>query len=192
MNFLAHLYLSKNDDELLIGNFIADSVKGKSYLSYPTGIQRGIILHRFIDEFTDKHTYVKKSIEMLRPKYGKYSGVLVDIFYDHFLAANWSNFSPTALPLFADNIYRLLGSYSGPLPPMIPFILDKMKTHNWLVNYAKIEGINKTLQGMAQRTKFISNMELAGKDLLSDYDYHKENFNKFFPEIIQFVEDKTN
>ena len=89
MNFLAHIYLSGDDPELKIGNFIADAVKGKKYTTYPQKIQEGIILHRKIDSFTDAHPIVKKSASRLFSKYGHYNSVIVDILYDHFLAKNW-------------------------------------------------------------------------------------------------------
>ncbi len=93
MNFLAHLYLSGNDEQLMIGNFIADSVKGSSYKNFPDGIKRGILLHRAIDFYSDNHSVFLKSVERLRPNYHKYAGVIVDIFFDHFLAKNWKEYS---------------------------------------------------------------------------------------------------
>ena len=97
MNYLAHIYLSGENDMLKIGNFIADSVKGKKYLDYPVSIQQGITLHRNIDEFTDSHPIVHQSVHRLFDKYSHYSTVIVDILYDHFLAANWQDFHETKL-----------------------------------------------------------------------------------------------
>ena len=88
MNYLAHIYLSNEEEEITLGNFIADGVKGKKYVQFPLGIQQGILLHRAIDSFTDAHPIVRKSTKRLHKKYGHYSGVIVDILYDHFLAKN--------------------------------------------------------------------------------------------------------
>ena len=93
MNFLAHIYLSGNNDMLKIGNFMADSVRGHHYLDYPDEIRKGILLHRYIDTFTDAHPIYRKSKHRLHEKYGHYSGVIMDIVYDHFLAKNWNNYS---------------------------------------------------------------------------------------------------
>ena len=92
MNFLAHLFLSGEPGELMVGNFIADSVKGNAMNDFSEGIQKGIILHRAIDTFTDSHNEMQKSKERLRPRYKKYAPVITDIFYDHFLAVNWQDY----------------------------------------------------------------------------------------------------
>ena len=108
MNFLAHLYLSGNNKEVILGNFIADAVKGKELNRYKEQVQVGIRLHRAIDTYTDKHPVVEKSKERLRGKYHKYAGVIVDMFYDHFLAANWNEYSNEPLNKFTSNAYRIL------------------------------------------------------------------------------------
>ena len=140
MNFLAHLYLSGDSDELKIGNFIADAVKGKAHEKFPAPIQKGIILHRRIDSFTDSHPIVLESCKRLWDKYRHYSPVIIDIFYDHFLAANWKNYSELQLDEFADNCYRLIENNVENLPEKIKIMLPYMKAHNWLVNYAQVEG----------------------------------------------------
>ncbi len=93
MNFLAHLYLSKKNKNILIGNFIADAVKGKKHNLYSKEVQAGILLHREIDNYTDNHPIVRKSKRRLNKRYGHYNGVIIDILYDHFLAKNWNNYS---------------------------------------------------------------------------------------------------
>ncbi len=99
MNFLAHIYLSGNDTDLIIGNFIADGIKGKKYKKFSPGIQKGILLHREIDTFTDAHPIVRQSTKRLHKNYGHYSGIIVDILYDHFLAKNWSRYSDVPLEI---------------------------------------------------------------------------------------------
>ena len=108
MNFLAHIYLSNDNDFLKIGNFIADSIHGNNYLHFEEEVKKGIILHRHIDTFTDSHPTYRKSKHRLHQKYGHYSGVIMDIVYDHFLAKNWNNYSNEKLEDYADKFYKLL------------------------------------------------------------------------------------
>src|ERR1700754_1200458 len=117
MNFLAHLYLSGSDPKIKVGNFIADFVKGKNlHERFENRIAQGIELHREIDHFTDHHSVVQESKNRLRPKYRHYSGVIVDVFYDHFLARNWKTFHTSSLPAFADNAYELMQKNLDVLP----------------------------------------------------------------------------
>ena len=161
MNFLAHLYLSKNNKNILIGNFIADAVKGNKYNNYPPEIKAGILLHREIDTYTDSHPIVRKSKRRLNKRYNHYNGVIIDILYDHFLAKNWHNYSDTPLDIYTDNVYQYLDENKDSLPEKIQYILPFMIQHNWLLNYATISGIGKILEGMNRRTKGVSKMDLA-------------------------------
>lgn len=186
MNFLAHLYLSGDDDEISVGNFIADHVKGSAFSAYSQGIQRGIRFHRAIDHFTDSNAHIREAIERLRPGYKKYAGVVMDMYSDHFLAANWSVWSEVRLEDFATSRYALLMNHYEILPSRTQYMLQYMIKDDWLSAYAKIEGIGMALRGMSRRTSFISNMEKAVNDLRSDYDYYRNQFEMFFPEMITF------
>ena len=187
MNLLAHCYLSGNSTDLLIGNFIADSIKGKHYDTYNDEIIRGIKLHRMIDEFTDNHDIVKISKRRLAPKYGKYAAVIVDIFYDHLLALNWKIYSDIELKKFAIHVYEVLLVNEKILPEKVQEFLPYMVEQNWLYNYSTIEGIDKSLKGMAHRAKFDSHMEIAAVDLKENLKLFGSEFELFFPELIQFV-----
>jgi acyl carrier protein phosphodiesterase len=189
MNFLAHLYLSGNFDELMIGNFMADFVKGKPALTIHPQVIKGIELHRQIDYYTDTHLVVKESKERLRARYRKYAGVIVDMFYDHFLAANWQAYSIVSLPEFASQTYQLMNLKKQLLPPAMHMLLHYMQKQNWLVSYARIEGIARALQGMSKRTTFQSDMELAVYDLRQDYALYQAEFSHFFPQLIQYVKE---
>ncbi len=183
MNFLAHIYLSNDDPSLKIGNFIADSVKGKKYLTYPERIQEGILLHRKIDSFTDTHPIVKKSVSRLFPKYRHYSTVIVDILYDHFLAANWSHYSTTPLKKYTIDFYELLEDNYEILPKNIQNFLPYMIQENWLYSYATLEGISKALEGMNRRTRNRSKMNLAIVELKEFYVEFGMEFTDFFTEL---------
>ena len=188
MNFLAHLYQSGDNHKIMLGNFIGDFVKGRNALEqFDPEIIRGIQLHRAIDEFTDSHPIVTVSKNRLRPKYRHYSGVIVDVFYDHFLARNWDTYHTELLPDFADKAYGVIQSYDPILPKEVKFMMPYMIKGNWLVNYAKTEGIHRALSGMARRTPYESKMEQSVEDLKKNYAEFSQEFATFFPTLKQFA-----
>lgn len=190
MNFLAHLYLSGNDENIMIGNFIADHVKGNHFLNFNNDIIKGIKLHRLIDAFTDSHPVVDESKKRLRAYFHKYSPVIVDVFYDHFLAKNWSNYHPQPLDKYADHVYSLLNKNENILPEKTKKMIPYMVQHNWLGGYATLDGINRALTGMSRRAKFESKMDEATAFLKKDYDYYKKEFELFFEELKKFAVEK--
>lgn len=184
MNFLAHIYLSFEDEPLLVGNFIGDFVKGKALLDYPDSIQKGIRLHRTIDEYTDQHPIVLKSKQRLRPTFHHYAPVISDVFFDHFLAALWSNYHATPLIDYTKWAYSVLAANKSLIPPTANNMIKYMTRDNWLYHYGSIEGINKALTGMSHRTPYESKMELGSRALQMDYEAYKQEFIDFFPELI--------
>ena len=191
MNFLAHLYLSKNNKNILIGNYIADAVKGNKYNNYPTEIKAGILLHREIDTYTDNHPIVRKSKRRLHERYNHYDGVIIDILYDHYLAKNWHIYSEIPLDIYAAGVYSFLQSAIEIFPEKAQKILPYMIEYNWLVAYASTEGIERVLYGMNRRTKGISKMDLAIEDLNKHYSEFELDFTTFFKDLMQFTEEKT-
>ncbi|MBU2996384.1 acyl carrier protein phosphodiesterase [Cellulophaga baltica] len=190
MNFLAHIYLSFDDDEITIGNFIADSIRGNKYKHLPERIQKGIKLHRFIDSFTDAHPTVRQSTKRLHKNYSHYSGVIVDIFYDHFLAKNWNTYSDIPLYVFVDNFYNLLEDNYVILPENTKRMMPYMISDNWILNYAKMDGIGRVLNGVNRRTNNKSKMNFAILDLEQHYyDFEKE-FTSFFEELTTYSKQK--
>ena len=192
MNFLAHLHLSRNNKNILIGNFIADAVKGNKHANYKKEIQAGILLHREIDNYTDNHPITKKSKQRLNPRYRHYKGVIIDILYDHFLAKNWSHYSEIRLELYADNVYSFLTENIDSFPEELQKLLPSMIQYNWLYNYASLEGIERVLGGMNRRTKGISQMDLAIEDLKLHYTKFEEDFTLFYIDLELFVKEKTD
>jgi acyl carrier protein phosphodiesterase len=185
MNFLAHLYLSGDNHDMIIGNFIADHVKGSKFNSYSPGIQAGIKLHRSIDHFTDNHPVVKESVERIRPDFRKYAGVVVDMYFDHFLSAGWHDWSVEPLSGFASRMFAILTASNGILPPRTKQMLPYMMNYDWLSGYGKFEGLDRAFKGMARRTPFYSNMESASEKLREDYSFYRDSFLVFFPELIR-------
>ncbi len=186
MNYLAHVYLSHNNEDLMIGNFIADHVKGKAIMDFSDEIRAGIVLHRAIDQFTDSHPVFLKSKMRLANNYRKYAGVIVDMFYDHFLAANWDDYSDEGLEEYTKRNYKILMKKFIILPRKTKYILPFMAKSNWLMNYGSFEGLHRALSGMAKRTPYESRMEKATVDLKIDYELYKQEFREFFPEVINF------
>lgn len=185
MNHLAHLYLSQSNVDLLIGNFIADQVKGKAIYTFSEGIQKGIHMHRDIDSFTDNHQLVLQGKSRLYEKYHKYSAVIIDMLYDHILAVNWTNYSPISLPLFAKNCYLFLEAQQAQFPNQSQRILHYMKKGDWLSSYAEKEGIQKALSGLDYRAKFDSNMKESVNDLYEDWEQFESEFTAFFKELVE-------
>jgi len=188
VNFLAHILLSGNDERIMVGNFIGDFVKGSQLNEYDPQIQQGIRLHRSIDEFTDNHPVVLDSKKRLRARFRHYAPVIVDVFYDHFVAKNWSQFSKDPLLEFTKRFYITMNQYTPIIPKTVSNMLVYMSSGNWLYNYQFIEGIDKALTGMSKRTKFKSGMEVAATYLERDYQLFKREFDLFFPELQRHVD----
>lgn len=183
MNFLAHIFLSGDNDFIKIGNFIADGVRGNDYLDFPEEIKKGILLHRAIDTFTDANETFRISKHRLHERYGHYSGVIVDILYDHFLAKNWTKYSNEPLDKFVARFYQSLEKNYDVLTPRTQRLLPIMKEQNWLVSYATIEGITKILYQMDNRTQFKSKMQYSVEELETFYSDFENEFTLFFEEI---------
>lgn len=187
MNFLAHLFLSKHDEELLIGNFIGDFVRKAEDVNYSEGIRRGLELHRKIDVFTDTHPAVRQSTRLLHERHHKYSPVLLDVYYDYLLAQNWESFSNQSLPDFTQNIYKTLEKYIRLMPPVLQHRLPLMIADDWLVRYGTFEGLDFTFSRMKRRASEPSHFDQAVDTLqlhLVPLDAH---FQQFFPDAIAFV-----
>ncbi len=183
MNFLAHLFLSGENEEHKFGNFIADWVKGKQIYQYPKGIQNGILIHRLIDTYTDCHQITYLSKEIIRPLYGKYSGVLIDVLYDHFLAKNWEKFAYLDLSTFASQTYLLFLKKYLYLPAKIRFFLPHFIFSNRLMHYQTLEGFQNSIQIMELRTSLPKENEQVMKIITQNYSILEKHFLDFFPDL---------
>jgi acyl carrier protein phosphodiesterase len=195
MNFLAHLYLAGPDAtapayaDHLLGQFIADSVPGRQLAQYAPGVQAGIRAHRAIDTFTDQHPVVRRTTARLREAgYGKYAGVVADMFYDHFLARNFSEFSAEDLGDFSQRVYAVLTSRAAEFPAPVQRFFPYLVQQNWLLGYVEIAGITRALQGLSRRASPGSGMETAGEELHRNYAAYEADFRAFFPQLQAFVE----
>ena len=196
---MAHIYLSGDDDDIKIGNFLGDFVKGRlnklTSNLYSEGVVKGMALHREIDYFTDNHPIVRKSIDRLQPKYHKFSGIVVDMFYDHVLAKNFHQYSTISLEQYALNFYELIESRKSEIPEPMQRMVNSMVTRDWFVGYKSLVGIDWALTGISKRLSFESGIENATEELKKDYELYESEFQQFFPEIIsnsiRFVEKIT-
>jgi len=187
MNFLAHIYLSGQEEEVIVGNFVADSIKGNLINRFPAGMEKGIRIHREIDHYTDQHPVFRESKARLAPTYNHYSGVIVDLYYDHFLAKNWKDYSDEDLNKVVSRTYFLLVRKFHLLPSRSRRILPFMITQNWLAGYRDFNVLQRVFYGMSRRTSHPSGMEHAVEDLVRDYKLYENEFTSFFPEIINHI-----
>ncbi|HET9056689.1 MAG TPA: ACP phosphodiesterase [Chitinophagaceae bacterium] len=190
MNYLAHAYLSFNEPEILVGNMISDFVKGKKKFDYSLVIQKGIILHRAIDKFTDEHEATKKAKEIFRPEYRLYSGAFVDVVFDHFLALNQDEFTKESLLSFTQNTYHLLTPFVPIFPERFQKMFPYMKSQNWLYNYQFRQGIEKSFGGIVQRASYLSESDKAFALFEKHYSELHRYFNEFFPALKAFAYEK--
>lgn len=188
VNYLAHIYLSGESDEIMLGNFIGDYVKGNKYNDFPEKVAYGIRLHRSIDLFTDNHPDVKQCIDLFRPEYGRYAGIVVDVFFDHFLAANWSEYSVHTLRQSAKHAHAVFLSNFMLLPFRVKQFLPFLIQHKRLESYAKMESLYQVLEIMSRRTTLPPKSEWAMQILAQEYDLFDVLFRRFFAEMIEYVE----
>lgn len=183
MNFLAHIYLSDNNDFIKIGNFMADGIRGKHFEKFPLDVQKGIILHRAIDTFTDAHPVFRQSTKKLHKRYHHYAGVIVDIFYDHFLSKNWANYSNENLEEYIQRFYQSLNENTSILTERTISIMPYMINQNWLWSYQTVDGIDTILTQMDRRTKNESKMRFATEELQESYLEFEQEFTDFFEDL---------
>ncbi|UOK41370.1 MULTISPECIES: ACP phosphodiesterase [Flavobacterium] len=192
MNFLAHIYLSGENDLIKIGNFMADGIRGHDYEQFPLDVQKGILLHRAIDTFTDAHPIFRQSKHRLHDAYGHYSGVIMDIFYDHFLAKNWAQYSDENLEEYANRFYNSLRENYDWLTSKTQSMMPSMIGRNWLASYSTVEGIGMILFQMDHRTKNRVAMQNAVKELEQYYTEFESEFTAFFEDLRAHVQQKLS
>ena len=191
MNFLGHLYLSGDDEKRITGNFIGDFVKGNNFLKYPSKIREGILLHRQIDTFTDKHTLFREVKRLFRNEFGLYSGVVTDLVFDHFLASGWNRYSRDPLCFFAGKIHRVLLSNILYLPVRVQGFLPILIKNRRLESYASPDGIRQSLEIMSRYTSFPGKADQAIDSMQQNYSFIEDHFSQFMNELIIFVENET-
>ncbi len=185
MNYLAHLYLSPNQEDIKLGSLLGDFVKGPIQ-DNGTLLNRAIILHRKLDTFTDNNPIIKRSKKNINNTRTRYAGIIIDIFYDYFLAKNWSTFHHTPLRSYAQKIYQMLEKRQSELPENLLTILPQMIKNDWLSSYAHKQKIEVFLAGIGQRLKKPVALERSIIDLCDNYSALENDFFAFMPLAKQF------
>lgn len=193
MNYLAHAYLSFNQPEILVGNMISDYIKGKKQFDYPIEIQKGIRLHRAIDQFTDEHEATRSLKTCFKPQYRLYAGAFADVVYDHFLANDKNEFSsPETLQHFTAITYQQLEPHFEIFPPYFQKQFPYMKSQNWLFNYSFRWGIQKSFGGLVKRAAYLTESDIAFEIFNSQYPFMQNCYNNFFSDLKKFTQDELS
>ena len=190
MNFLAHVMLSSHDNEEMVGNLLGDFVRKGGEGAFSERVQRGIELHRRIDGFTDRHPVFRKSRSRIRPELRRFGGIAVDLFYDHFLAREFSSYHDTSLEEFAEQFYRLLEQYEPQLPERLQQIMPSMIERNWLVSYREVDAIERSLSRISLRLSRPNALGETAEDFRLCYDDFASDFEEFFPDLLAFTREQ--
>lgn len=188
MNYLSHLFLAEDTEESKIGNLLGDFVKGRLNDDFSPEILKGIKTHRKVDFFTDGHALVKKTKKLISPGRSKYSGVLVDIFFDHFLTLKWNDYSDSDFDVFIEDTYKTLLKYQHIYPLKGKALIPRIVQKDWLRKYGDFEGLSLVFERMSVRVKRENPLAGSEDELRENYYEIEENFNIFFPEVIAYVE----
>jgi acyl carrier protein phosphodiesterase len=187
MNYLAHLYLSDGTPDGLLGNLMADFIRGGSLAPYSPAIQAGVRLHRRVDAYTDTHPIVLQCKRLVAAPFGRYAGVITDMAWDHFLACNWSRYAEMDLDDFAGQVYALLEERRETLPERLFHVAPRMIAGRWLQSYASLDGVCAVFPRLARRLKRENCLAEAGAVLRRHRDEWEPAFHQFFPEAIAYA-----
>jgi acyl carrier protein phosphodiesterase len=188
MNYLAHLYLSDNRSQVMIGNFIADAVKGKQWTKFNLEIQYGIKMHRFIDDYTDTHPLTSETKKLLYPTCGKYAGAILDILLDYFIANEWNQIHEKDLLSFTHEFYDLLYKNRSILPERFKHMLPYMSQKNWLFNYGNMEGLQRSITNLSKRIVANPGIENSVQVLVENYMAFSNHHTLFWPDLCKAVD----
>lgn len=183
VNYLAHFYLAYPDSNLMFGNYIGDGVRGATFNSFSEEVQRGIRFHRFIDTYTDSHDVVNEAKKLFHPTQAKFSGVVLDVLFDYFLANSWGRYSDVQLSEFAQECYATIGNHAESMPERSARFYQYMVSKNILERYKSERGITEVFRGMDSRTKYTSNMRTSMHDLKAFHQDVDQAFHQFFPDL---------
>ncbi len=192
MNYLAHIYLSGPDPELQVGGLLGDFVKGPLVGQYPIAIERGIQLHRMIDSHTDSQPLVQAAAASMAKPWRRYAGILLDIYFDHLLASQWSRFHDQALEDFCQDFYRHLHRHSRLLPPRALHFSRVAPEVAWLESYARADRIPQMLNRVGQRFRQPVPLQNAWLTLDSHRQQLSETFDTLLPLLVNFAERKRS
>jgi acyl carrier protein phosphodiesterase len=188
MNFLAHAYLCRHDNDLMIGSMAGDFVKGDIFSRYSGNLAQGLWLHRKVDSWCDTHPACRASRARVSPARRRYAGVMIDVFYDHLLSQHWKRYCATPLPRFIEEVHDTLDANLHRLPGDFARVAPLMMEQGWLASYGCLEGIASTLTRMGRRLSRVNPLPGSAAELVDHYSEMEEDFLAFFPDCIAYVE----
>ena len=188
MNYLAHLFLSEDDTESLIGSLMGDSHKGAIGPGLSPALRRGVLVHRRVDSYTDAHDVVARGKARMSPDFRRYAGILLDLFYDHFLARHWSSDSAEPLDAFAARVYQIVRLHRDSFSTPMQRSMDYMVRNELLQSYRTVGGVERALYGIEGRLKRPSRLHVAVMELERNYLELERDFDVFFPDLMRFTE----
>ncbi|MGD9281832.1 MAG: ACP phosphodiesterase [Desulfobacterales bacterium] len=192
MNYLAHLYLAEDSPESLLGSILGDFVKGAIGDRYPPKIKRGIELHRKIDAYTDSHPLTRASRNLYSPARRRFAGIIVDLCYDHLLYRHWTAFSDLILDRFISRVYDIFMTHSAMLPGRLQTLIPVMIREDWLGSYRDLSGVEKALSRLSARVTSGDRLLGAIEEIKVHYRRLEANFLIFFPDLIHFVQHRSD
>ncbi len=192
MNFLAHFHLSSHSEAAIVGSWLGDFVKGGAHRDYADEISDAILLHRHIDSFTDHHEIFLRSKRRLSPPFRRYAGILIDVFYDHFLARHWDEFHDQHLDEFCQNIYGVLADQRQHCPAEANRVAGLMAQHDWMGSYRHIEGVDRALHGISRRLRRANPLAAGVDELRKEYLAMEQDFFEFYPLLRDFSEQRRS
>jgi acyl carrier protein phosphodiesterase len=190
MNYLAHVLLSRDGPDQLTGAMLGDFVKGPLDGRYAPGVRAAIALHRAIDRYTDQHPLVRAARGVVSPGRRRFAGIIVDVFYDHFLACHWDRYCEMPLAPFTRMVYRTLLPQSAGFPERLQRMLPHMAREDWLSSYRELWAVEAALDGIARRfRRFEQARVLVGAigELSDNRAVFEAGFLEFFPQLQRFV-----
>ncbi|WDD97923.1 ACP phosphodiesterase [Thalassomonas actiniarum] len=196
MNYLAHLFLAQAASSrlppekqalTLVGNLMGDFVKGRQFSQYPAEVVSGIYQHRLIDKYTDQHQEVIRLKSLLSGKRKRFSGIISDIVFDHFLAKEFTSYSSEPLNHFSSACYRQLAEHIELMPEKMQWMVSRMIAHDWLSGYQDLSSVGPALDGVSRRIRFDNHLLGAIDEVQEHYQAYQQAFEVFFPQLLAFV-----
>ena len=182
MNFLAHFYFCHETPEHIAGSLLGDFVKGNDWQNYSQNVQTAILLHRRIDSLTDKHPIVLASRQRFTPATRRYAGIILDMYFDHFLACDWEHYHSDSLKIFSSRMYQGLQQQKHIMPERAIQTVNHMHEHNWLESYQTLDGLTRAMTGLSRRLK-------RANPLMESVSYLEANYKDFKQDFTQFLLD---
>ncbi|MBQ4812821.1 acyl carrier protein phosphodiesterase [Pseudoalteromonas luteoviolacea] len=187
MNYLAHLFLAQSNADSYFGNLLGDFQKGLDMSLINHSVKNGLANHILVDKFTDQHRAVRFSKSLFSNERKRFSGVALDVLYDHFLIAHWHLYTQTKFNEFKHHSYQLLQQNLPVMPVRMQYVMNNMINHDWFAHYQSLQGTAQALDNISKRIRFKNQFSGIGKEIEDNYTELEQLFLEFFPELIEHV-----